>query len=152
MLRPSREAFRIGCAASAAAPSWHYPPSRRHHCEAAASEPANTAIWRCTDVEQANPAEPVSPGDPHTATPSGKPRARSLEIPFGGVPGRWNAITDVPGVQVGYTTLIRGESVRTGVTAILPRGAAGAGDPVAAGFCSQNGNGEMTGVSWIAES
>ena len=89
---------------------------------------------------------------PHAATPSGRPRARSLGIPFAGTPGRWNAITDVPGVEVGYTTLIRGTSVRTGVTAIHPRGAAGAGDPVAAGFFSQNGNGEMTGVSWIGES
>ena len=89
---------------------------------------------------------------PHAATPSGKPRARSLGIPFDGTPGPWNAITDVPGVEVGCATLIRGTSVRTGVTAIHPRGAAGAGDPVAAGFFSQNGNGEMTGVSWINES
>src|SRR5260370_20005594 len=88
--------------------------------------------------------EPSLPG-PHAATPSGRPRARSLGIPFAGQPGRWNAITDVPGVEVGYTTLIRGTSVRTGVTAIHPRGAAGAGDPVAAGFFSQNGNGEMRG-------
>jgi D-aminopeptidase len=80
------------------------------------------------------------------------PRARDLGIPFGGTPGAWNAITDVPGVQVGYRTLIEGESVRTGVTAIHPRGPAGAGDPVAAGFFSQNGNGEMTGISWIEES
>jgi D-aminopeptidase len=90
--------------------------------------------------------------EPHAATPSGRPRARSLGIPFDGTPGPWNAITDVPGVEVGYTTLIHGTSVRTGVTAIHPRGAAGAGDPVAAGFVSQNGNGEMTGVSWINES
>ena len=89
---------------------------------------------------------------PHAATPGGKPRARSLGIPFDGTPGPWNAITDVPGVEVGYTTLIRGTSVRTGVTAIHPRGAATAGDPVAAGFFAQNGNGEMTGVSWINES
>jgi D-aminopeptidase len=89
---------------------------------------------------------------PHATTPAGKPRARSLGIPFDGRPGRWNAITDVPGVEVGYTTLIEGDSVRTGVTAIHPRGPAGAGDPVAAGFFSQNGNGEMTGISWIAES
>ena len=95
-------------------------------------------------------AEPL-PG-PHAATPSGKPRARSLGIPFTGTPGRWNAITDVPGVQVGYVTLIEGYSVRTGVTGILPRGAADAADPVAAGFFSLNGNGEMTGVSWIGES
>jgi D-aminopeptidase len=89
---------------------------------------------------------------PHAATPAGKPRARSLGIPFGGTPGRWNAITDVPGVEVGYRTLIEGDSVRTGVTAIHPRGRGGAADPVAAGFFSQNGNGEMTGVSWICES
>ncbi len=89
---------------------------------------------------------------PHMATPAGKPRARSLGIPFAGTPGQWNAITDVPGVQVGYATLIRGQAVRTGVTAIHPRGRAGAADPVAAGFFSQNGNGEMTGVSWIRES
>jgi D-aminopeptidase len=89
---------------------------------------------------------------PHAATPAGKPRARSLGIPFGGTPGPWNAITDVPGVEVGYATLIEGESVRTGVTGIHPRGPGGAADPVAAGFFSLNGNGEMTGVSWIAES
>jgi len=88
----------------------------------------------------------------HAATPAGKPRARSLGIPFHGTPGPWNAITDVPGVQVGYATVIEGDSVRTGVTGIHPRGPAGAADPVAAGFFSLNGNGEMTGVSWIAES
>ena len=92
-----------------------------------------------------------TPG-PHRATPGGKPRARALGIPFGGRPGRWNAITDVPGVEVGYVTLIQGETVRTGVTAIHPRGPTGTGDPVAAGFHAQNGNGEMTGVSWINES
>jgi D-aminopeptidase len=90
--------------------------------------------------------------DSHLTTPSGKPRARALGIPFAGSPGRWNAITDVPGVEVGYTTLVSGDSVRTGVTALHPRGADHPGDPVAAGFCSQNGNGEMTGVSWIEES
>jgi len=88
----------------------------------------------------------------HAATPAGKPRARSLGIPFDGTPGPWNAITDVPGVEVGYATIIEGDSVRTGVTGIHPRGPAGAADPVAAGFFSLNGNGEMTGVSWIAES
>jgi D-aminopeptidase len=96
-----------------------------------------------------NPAQDT---DPHAATPAGQPRARSLGIPFGGQPGRWNAITDVPGVEVGYATLIQGQSVRTGVTAIHPRGRADAEDPVTAGFFSQNGNGEMTGVSWIEES
>jgi len=89
---------------------------------------------------------------PHAATPAGRPRARALGIPFAGTPGPWNAITDVPGVEVGYATLIEGDSVRTGVTGIHPRGPAGAADPVAAGFFSLNGNGEMTGVSWIGES
>lgn len=90
--------------------------------------------------------------DPHLATPTGKPRARALGLTFGGTPGRYNAITDVPGVEVGYVTLIEGERVRTGVTAIHPRGKGNPGDPVAAGFHNQNGNGEMTGVSWIEES
>lgn len=90
--------------------------------------------------------------DAKIRTPAGKPRARALGIPFAGDTGPWNAITDVPGVEVGYSTLIEGEGVRTGVTAIHPRAAAGAGDPAAAGFHSFNGNGEMTGVSWIRES
>src|SRR3989449_2996460 len=87
-------------------------------------------------------------------------RARELGIPFEGTPGRLNAITDVPGVEVGYTTLISGEGklevgkgpVRTGVTAILPRGPASLNDPVYAGFFSLNGNGEMTGTAWLEES
>lgn len=89
--------------------------------------------------------------DPRRATPTGKRRARGLGIPFEGRPGPWNAITDVPGVEVGYTTLVRGSDVRTGVTAIHPRGRANPGDPCVAGYHSQNGNGEMTGVSWIHE-
>ena len=87
-------------------------------------------------------------------------RARDLGIPFEGTPGKLNAITDVPGVEVGYTTLISGEGklevgkgpVRTGVTAILPRGKASMNDPVYAGFFSLNGNGEMTGTAWVDES
>jgi len=87
-------------------------------------------------------------------------RARDLGISFEGTPGRFNAITDVPGVEVGYTTLISGEGklevgkgpVRTGVTAILPRGKASMNDPVYAGFFSLNGNGEMTGTAWVDES
>jgi D-aminopeptidase len=94
----------------------------------------------------------VIAGDPHARTPAGRTRARGLGIPFAGRPGRWNAITDVPGVELGYATLIDGSDVRTGVTAIHPRGRAGAGDPWTAGFHSQNGNGEMTGLAWIAES
>src|SRR5919199_6527674 len=89
---------------------------------------------------------------PHATTPAGKRRARALGIPFGGTPGSWNAITDVLQVEVGYATLIEGDAVRTGVTAIHPRGREDAGDPCAAGFHCQNGNGEMTGVSWITES
>jgi D-aminopeptidase len=83
------------------------------------------------------------------------PRARTLGIPFDGTPGRYNAITDVEGVNVGYTTLIQGEgehAVRTGVTAILPRGKATPEKPVFAGVFSLNGNGEMTGTHWIEES
>jgi D-aminopeptidase len=79
-----------------------------------------------------------------------KPRARDLGIPFDGTPGRLNAITDVAEIEVGTTTLITGDSVRTGVTAILPRGKASA-DPVFAGWFSLNGNGEMTGTTWITE-
>jgi D-aminopeptidase len=90
--------------------------------------------------------------DPHLTTPSGKPRARAVGLKFRGVPGPHNAITDVPGVEVGYVTLIENGNVRTGVTAIHPRGKHDPGDPVAAGYHSQNGNGEMTGVSWIEES
>ncbi len=79
-----------------------------------------------------------------------KPRARDLGIPFEGTPGTLNAITDLSGVEVGMSTLISGESVRTGVTAILPRGKKSS-DPVFAGWFSLNGNGEMTGTSWIEE-
>ena len=90
--------------------------------------------------------------------PARKPRARDLGVPFDGVPGPLNAITDVPGVEVGYTTLISGDGrlvvgqgpVRTGVTAIHPRGK-NSFAPVMAGFYSQNGNGEMTGTVWIEE-
>src|ERR1700682_5190642 len=86
-------------------------------------------------------------------------RARDLGVPFEGTPGKFNAITDVAGVEVGYTTLISGDGklivgqgpVRTGVTAILPRGHAAANDPVYAGVFSLNGNGEMTGTAWVEE-
>lgn len=92
-------------------------------------------------------------------TPSGKPRARTLPIPFDGEPGPLNAITDVAGLEVGYRTLIRGEGdlvvgqgpVRTGVTAILPRGRASAHLGCYAGMFSQNGSGELTGSHWVAE-
>src|SRR5499427_3018053 len=78
-------------------------------------------------------------------------RARDLGVPFAGAPGPLNAITDVPGVEVGHRTLIEGDSVRTGVTAVWPRGKA-SNDPVFGGFFSQNGNGDMTGTHWLKES
>lgn len=86
-------------------------------------------------------------------------RSRDLGIPFEGTTGRWNAITDVRGVEVGVTTLVRGEGrlivgrgpVRTGVTAIFPRGRTGS-DSVFAGWFTLNGNGEMTGTTWVKES
>ncbi|HTV68344.1 MAG TPA: P1 family peptidase [Rhizobiaceae bacterium] len=89
--------------------------------------------------------------NPHFATPSGKPRARAFRIPFLGTPGTNNAITDVAGVAVGYTTLIAGDSIRTGVTAILPRPRAELATPMFAGMFSQNGNGELTGWHLIEE-
>ena len=88
-----------------------------------------------------------------------KPRARDLGVPFDGVPGALNAITDVRGVEVGHTTLVSGEGelrvgvgpVRTGVTAILPRGK-NSQDGVFAGWFNLNGNGEMTGTHWVEDS
>ena len=86
-------------------------------------------------------------------------RARDLGVPFDGTPGPLDAITDVHGVEVGHTTLISGDGalkvgegpIRTGVTVLFPRGKSNA-DPVYAGWFSQNGNGEMTGTTWIEES
>ncbi len=86
------------------------------------------------------------------------PRARDLGVPFDGTPGKLNAITDVAGVEVGHCTLIKGHGdliigqgpVRTGVTAILPRGKRY--EPVFAATYSLNGNGEMTGAHWVDES
>jgi D-aminopeptidase len=92
--------------------------------------------------------------------PPAKTRARDLGVPFDGTPGPLNAITDVAGVTVGHTTLISGEGklqvgkgpVRTGVTAVLPRGKDSMMNPVFAGWWSLNGNGEMTGTTWVEES
>jgi L-aminopeptidase/D-esterase-like protein len=88
-----------------------------------------------------------------------KPRARDLGVPFDGTPGPLNAITDVAGVEVGHSTIIEGEGklqvgvgpVRTGVTAVFPRGKASS-DPVFAAWFTLNGNGEMTGTTWVEES
>src|SRR4249920_572098 len=84
------------------------------------------------------------------------PRARDLGVPFDGTPGPFNAITDVKGVEVGYTTLISGDGplkvgvgpIRTGVTAVLPRGK-NSRDPVFGGWFTLNGNGEMTGTTTL---
>jgi D-aminopeptidase len=85
-----------------------------------------------------------------------EPRARGLGVPFEGKPGTLNAITDVAGVTVGQVTLIEdqadGHKVRTGVTAILPRGRDSFETPVFGGWFALNGNGEMTGTTWLAES
>jgi D-aminopeptidase len=88
-----------------------------------------------------------------------KPRARDLGVPFDGTPGPNNAITDVKSVEVGHTTLMSGAGklevgkgpVRTGVTAVLPRGKA-SNDPVFGAWFTLNGNGEMTGTTWLEDS
>ena len=108
------------------------------------------------DVDAREPQQ--SP--PARSTTTKVVRARDLGVPFDGTPGQLNAITDVAGVEVGYTTIIRGQGklvvgkgpVRTGVTAIIPRGHDSLNDPVYAGMFSLNGNGEMTGMHWIEES
>jgi L-aminopeptidase/D-esterase-like protein len=110
-------------------------------------------------ILDASAREPI-PALPKVEAPAKTVRARDLGIPFDGTPGKFNAITDVPGVEVGYTTLISGEGklevgkgpIRTGVTAILPRGRDAMNDPVFAGYFSLNGNGEMTGTAWVEES
>ena len=94
-----------------------------------------------------------------TALADERPRARDLGIPLEGEPGRLNAITDVAGVTVGHATIVEGNGklvvgkgpVRTGVTAVFPRGADKIGLPVFAGTFAMNGNGEMTGTIWIEE-
>ena len=96
---------------------------------------------------------------PVQSAAQGKPRARDLGVPFDGTPGQYNAITDVKGVEVGHTTLISGSGklkvgegpVRTGVTAVLPRGKDSL-DPVFGAWFTLNGNGEMTGTTWLEDS
>jgi D-aminopeptidase len=102
----------------------------------------------------------LSAGLAYGADAAAKPRARDLGIPFDGTPGPNNAITDIEGVLVGHTTLISGSGklivskgpVRTGVTAVLPRGTASMDRFSFAGWYAQNGNGEMTGTTWVEES
>lgn len=114
-----------------------------------------------TDIASArgNPS-PQSPPPQASQSPGTRiPRARDLGVPFEGTPGPLNAITDVAGVEVGHRTLISGTGklkvgvgpVRTGVTAIFPRGKNNL-DPVFANWFTENGNGEMTGTIWVEES
>jgi D-aminopeptidase len=121
--------------------------------ELVASRKLLVALLLCTGV--AVPA--IVTAQP---APQVRPRARDLGVPFEGTPGPLNAITDVAGVTVGHTTLISGDGklqvgkgpVRTGVTAVLPRGKDSIRDPVFAGWWTLNGNGEMTGTTWVEES
>jgi L-aminopeptidase/D-esterase-like protein len=115
-----------------------------------------SAMIGCTTGGQApGDADAVGGSDPSIVEGA---RARDLGVPYDGTPGPLNAITDVPGIEVGHTTIIEGEGplvkgvgpVRTGVTAILPRGRTF--DPVYAATYALNGNGEMTGIHWIEES
>jgi D-aminopeptidase len=114
-------------------------------------------LWTVLILLPLFPALPDFPA--FSASAQTKPRSRDLGIPFDGTPGRYNAITDVAGVEVGHTTVIVGKGplvpgkgpVRTGVTAVLPRGRT-AKQPAFAGWFSLNGNGEMTGTTWVDES
>ena len=108
----------------------------------------------------ANPSAASGAAKPAASgTRARKARARDLGIPLPGTPGPLNAITDVADVEVGHATLIEGDGplvvgngpVRTGVTAIFPRGKESQ-DPVFAGCAVLNGNGEMTGTAWVEES
>ena len=103
---------------------------------------------------------PPAVGGAVQRTATTKPRARDLGVPFDGTPGPLNAITDVKGVTVGHSTIIRGEGdlhvgqgpVRTGVTAVLPRGRSTLNESAFAGWYALNGAGEMTGTTWVEES
>jgi D-aminopeptidase len=116
------------------------------------------AIWIAPWIVLLLAFTPILVAQQSAPMPTPKPRARDLGIPFDGAPGPVNSITDVAGVEVGYATLISGEGkrivgqgpVRTGVTAILPRGKASS-DAVFAAFFSGNGNGDMTGTHWVEE-
>jgi D-aminopeptidase len=116
-------------------------------------------MWSPAVTAQMGTSATASGSVPAITQSSTVPRARDLGVPFDGTPGPLNAITDVAGVEVGYKTLISGEGrlvvgkgpVRTGVTAILPRGKQGTKSTFA-GYFAGNGNGDMTGTHWIEES
>jgi L-aminopeptidase/D-esterase-like protein len=115
----------------------------------------NRLTWACAAIAVAMCGVLVTP----VASQTAKPRAHQLGLPIGGAPGALDAITDVAGVEVGHTTLITGSGplvpgkgpVRTGVTVVHPRGKANP-DPVFASWFTLNGNGEMTGTTWVQES
>jgi len=115
-----------------------------------------TFILGCLALSLLSGLAPAAPAQ----APAPRARARDLGIPFDGTPGPLNAITDVGGVLVGHTTLVSGSGrlvvgkgpVRTGVTAVLPRGVASIQRFAFAGWFAQNGNGEMTGTTWVEES
>ena len=114
-----------------------------------------TLVWDEPRATGERPGRAIAFGGAQGA--AAKPRARNLGVPFDGTPGMLNAITDVAGVEVGLATIISGDGplvrgqgpARTGVTAVLPRGRSG--DHVFAGWHTLNGNGEMTGTTWITE-
>jgi D-aminopeptidase len=125
--------------------------------------PPRTGRTWPADCERRGLRPAAAPGHDAGMTQSGEPtpprRARDFGIPLQGTPGAHNAITDVPGVEVGYVTLMSGDGplatgrgpVRTGVTVVLPLGCRGVGRSCPAGWSSFNGNGEMTGTAWLDE-
>jgi len=121
---------------------------------------ADSAAAAATKTAAAPAAVAAAAAPPAAAQNGGRLRARGLGVPFDGTPGPLNAITDIPGVLVGHTTLIEGSGkltvgkgpIRTGVTAVLPRGLDSMRQFSFAGWFSQNGNGEMTGTTWVEES
>jgi len=120
--------------------------------------PRRTALFALTLASLASVA--LAAGSGTDAPAAARVRARDLGVPFDGTPGPLNAITDIPGVLVGHTTLIEGKGklvvgrgpIRTGVTAVLPRGLASIKQFSFAGWFAENGNGEMTGTTWVEES
>jgi D-aminopeptidase len=126
------------------------PPERTHPFTTTAALLGLSALLSCHP--RPGHAAPTTPTTPTTTAAQRGARARDLGVPFTGTPGPHNAITDVAGLEVGHHTLILGEgakAVRTGVTAILPRGKSTV--PVFAGWSTLNGNGEMTGTTWVDE-
>jgi D-aminopeptidase len=128
---------------------------------AGATMPAASGAPGLSPAASASLAASASPAAGASGAANAPPeRARDLGVPFDGTPGPNNAITDVAGVTVGHTTLISGSGklhlgsgpVRTGVTAVLPRGQDSMSNPVFAAWFAQNGNGEMTGTAWVEES